>query len=218
MGKVQKLLNEKIIKSTEISDSQNKADTIRLWESYRDHALLWRAIALLQIPVTILVILLCFLMWSTRTVRVMVPRDVKPGMFAIRDVPDAEFLDYATDYINLVASYQPAIARRQFVAAREMLTEPVLSAFDRDMLNGELKTIETTGRTQIFYINPAKTKIERNDTAVNVEFEGDRLKIVAGQELPTVASTYKLTMKVLPRNKFNPFGIVVTNVEFKNVE
>src|SRR5690606_19183921 len=113
---------------------RNETDTIRLWENYRDQALLWRAIALLQIPSTLILTIFAFYLWGSTEITLNVPAKPLPGLYSAFEIPDAEFFNVATSYVNLVATYQPAVARRQFVKAREMLKEPMLEIFDREMM------------------------------------------------------------------------------------
>ena len=83
----------------------------------------------------------------------------------------------------------------------------------------ELKAIENTNRTQIFFADPSKTSIERySDQEVVVTFAGERLKIVAGKELEPAKTKFAVTMTTVPRHKLNPYGIVITGVNFENLE
>lgn len=206
-----------LIKNSELVDSKGETDTLRLWESYKDQALLWRAIALLQIPTTFIMLCFAFYIWGTREVILNVPRSPLPGLYAAKEIPDSEFIDVATNFVNLIATYQPVVARRQFSKARELLKEPMLSTFEQDMMGTELKAIENTNRTQLFFVDPVKTTIERQDNTVLVTMVGDRLKIVAGKQLPVVLTRFTISMTTIPRNDNNPFGIVVDNVRSQNV-
>ena len=207
-----------ILKGTKIQDAKGHSDTIRLWESYRDQAMLWRSLALLQIPATFISCVLALYLWSTHKIELKVPSKPLPGIYAAQEIPDTEFMDVATEFVNLIASYQPDVARRQYDKAQQMVVEPLLTKFSTEMSNGEVKAIESTRRTQVFFVDPIKTVLTREDAnSVRVKFSGDRLKIVAGKELPMRSSEYAITMKTIPKNKLNPYGIVVTNVEFKDL-
>ena len=147
----------KIVQDTQVVDTRDTSDTIRLWESYREQAMLWRGLALIQIPVTLVALLFCTVLWFTRTVTLNVPQAPLPGIYEAREIPDVEFIEVATNFVNLVATYQPAVARRQFEEARQYLIEPMLDKFEVDMLGTEIRAIENTNRTQIFFVDPAKT-------------------------------------------------------------
>jgi hypothetical protein len=110
------------------------------------------------------------------------------------------------------------VARRQFSVAREKLLEPLLSKFTAEIMGEELKTIESTSRSQIFFTDPTKTQIERNENGVEVSLIGDRLKTIGDRNLPTVVSQYVITMKTIPRNDINPYGIIITNVSFQDLK
>lgn len=207
----------KLVKDSQLFDAKGEVDTLRLWENYRDQAMLWRALALLQIPATLVLALFAYSVWSNRNITLNVPAKPLPGLYAAQDIPDSEFLNVSTNLINLIATYQPAVARRQFQKAREHLREPMLATFDREMMNIELKAIETTNRSQIFFIDPTKTKLERQGNEIIASLTGDRMKLVAGKQLPEVTTRFIVTMTTIPRNDLNPYGIVVSNITFENV-
>lgn len=213
MGKAQRL-----IKDASIIDARKESDTLRLWESYRDQAVLWRALALLQIPTTAIIAVLCFTLYTNRKIELKVPAKPLPGIYTAQEIPDSEFIDVATNFINLIATYQPAVARRQFTHARQILQEPMLERFDREMMVTELKTIESTARTQLFFVDPLKTRIFREGNTVEVTLTGERLKMIAGRQVPAVTTTFSIAMTTIPRNELNPYGIVINNVAFDNVD
>ena len=210
-----KIATQQLVKETQLQAGRSENDTIRLWENYRDQATMWRSLALLQIPATSIAILFAIFMWGTRVITLQVPAKPLPGIYAAYDIPDTEFINQATDYVNLIATYQPAVARRQFVSARAMLKEPLLTKFNEEMMTTELQAIENTNRTQVFYIDPTLTTVDRTGNEVTITMVGERSKMIAGQELPTKTSRYRVTMTTIPRNTTNPYGIVITNVDFK---
>lgn len=215
MKNVSQVVKERL-QDTELSAGRTKNDTIRLWENYKDQALMWRSLALLQLPATAIALLFALMMWATREITLQVPSKPMPGMYAAQDIPDTEFINVANDYISLIATYQPATARKQFEAARSMLKEPLLTKFNAEMIGSELTAIEATSRTQVFFTDPLKTKIERTGSnEVTVTVIGERWKVIAGSELPTVTSRFRVTMTTNPRNPINPYGIVITSVNFK---
>ncbi len=210
-------LAEKIISDSNVIDARHETDTIRLWENYRDQALLWRAIALLQIPATLVLAVFAFYLWGTHEITLNVPQKPLPGLYSAFEIPDAEFYNVATNYINLTATYQPAVARRQFSKAREMLKEPMLELFDKEMMGTELKAIENTSRTQLFFADPSLQTITRQDNYVTVTMTGERLKLVAGKQLPVVMTKFTILMTLIPRNDLNPYGVVIENASVENV-
>lgn len=208
-------IKEKVA-NTQLSAARGNNDTIRLWENYKDQALLWRSLSLIQFPTTLIAILFACVMWSTREIQLAVPSKPMPGIYAAQDIPDNEFVNVATDYINLIATYQPGTARKQFEAAAAMLKEPLLSKFREEMLNSELGAIENSSRTQVFFVDPLKTGVSRQGNDVTVTVYGERWKVIAGAELPTVTSRFRVTMTTIPRNPINPYGIVIRSVTFKS--
>lgn len=209
---------QQIISDTSILSPGSQNDTIRLWESYRDQAALWRALSLLQVPVTALALLLALVIYSKRSVTLEVPREPLPGTYVAQSIPDTEFLDVATSFVNLVTNYQPRMAERQFREAQQMLVEPMLTTFESEMITKELPAILNTQRTQMFLIDPVKTKLVRNPTNVQVIVEGERIKSIAGRELPIRYSRFTVTMRLMPRHPLNPYGIVITDINNANVD
>ncbi len=199
-----------------ISDLKGETDTVKLWEAYREQAALWRTLALFQMPATFLLVLFSLILWIGRSTTLHVPAKPLPGIYLAKEVPDTEFIESATNFINLIATYQPAVARRQYKQAREMLIEPMLSRFDQEMMEIELKAIETTSRTQMFFIDPVETSLQRtSEREVVVKFIGDRQKMVAGKELPSNKAIYTITLTTVPRQTVNPYGIVITNALYE---
>ena len=99
-----------------------------------------------------------------------------------------------------------------------MVKEPMLTKFREEMMGIELKAIENTNRTQLFFVDPLRTTMRRGKKkSVTVTFSGERLKIIAGKELPLVKTRYRITMTTIPRNKFNPYGIIITNTHAENI-
>lgn len=207
----------KVLKDSQVVDSRKESDTLRLWENYKDQAIMWRALALLQIPATAISCFLALSLWMTRSITLNVPPKPLPGQYLAQDIPDSEFIDAATDFLNLIASYNPAIVRRQFLRARDMTVEPMLERFQVEMMGTELRAIENTRRTQLYFPDPTQTEVVRDGSEVHVKFFGDRLKYIAGRELPAVSTRFVVTMSTVPRNPLNPYGIVVTNVASENV-
>lgn len=200
-----------------IIDARAETDTIRLWENYRDQATLWRAIALLQIPATVIALVFAMVVWTNRSITLKVPPKPLPGQYVAQEIPDAEYINIATDFVNLISSYQPMVARRQYEKARSYLVEPKLSQFETDMMNFDLKAIESTTRTQIFFVDPTKTETKRGEREVRIAFSGERLKIVAGKELPLAKTRYEVTLTTMPRNSLNPYGIVVSDYKITDL-
>lgn len=206
-----------LVQKAAVVDSRSTNDTIRLWESYREQAGMWRAIALLQIPVSILAMVIALTAWTNRKTILNVPPKPLPGVYQAQDIPDSEFVDAATNFVNLIATYQHVIARRQFARASELLINPLLERFKTDFLETELKTIENTSRSQVFFVDPSKTRIQRQGSVVVVTMAGDRMKVVAGRELDPVQTKYVVTLRTIPRTDINPYGIVIQDLSYENI-
>ena len=212
-------LAKELVRNTGALEVRKDSDTLSLWESYREQATLWRSLALLQIPATVLALVFAMVMWSNRTIQLKVPATPKPGIHKAEEIPDNEFLDTATNFVNLIATYQPNVARKQFAEAGKMLSGAVIQIFKTDWEQDEMRTIESSNRTQVFFVDPTKTTVDRsNPRQVKVVMTGERQKFVAGKEVPLKASKFSVTMETIPQNPLNPYGIVVTNFKLEDVE
>ena len=209
---------KKIVNDSQVMEARGTSDTIRVWESHREQATLWRSLALIQIPLTFVMLLFAAFVYSTRTTILNVPEKPLPGSYTADVVPDVEFIEFATNYVNHVATYQYAVARQQFTEARKMLWDQMLIMFDEHFMKNELQKIETASRIQMMVIDPTKTVVQRNGHLVDVYLSGDRIKIIAAREAPRIQSTYKITLTTIPKNNYNPFGIVIINAVLKYID
>jgi hypothetical protein len=206
------------LKDVEKTANRTGADTVRLWERYRDQALLWRALALLQIPTTFLAIGAALIMFFFADTVIQVPEKPEPGMYSVKQLPDAEFISAATRVVNSIATYQPETARIQFTDTRKMLWQPALGKFDEEMMQKEIQAIEETRRSQLFIINQSLVRVNRypeRDT-VEVRLPGTRYKLIGTDQLKPEQMVYFVKMTTIPKNPQNEYGIVVFNLERKD--
>ncbi|RME58980.1 MAG: hypothetical protein D6780_05870 [Candidatus Dadabacteria bacterium] len=213
MGKASELLS-----ATAVKEIKKESDTIKLWEGYKEQALFWRAISLMQFPVTIIVSILAMWIWSTRSITLHVPARPLPGTYAINEIPPVVFAETAQDFLNLIATYQPTTAARQFKEAAKYTFEPFTSVFVKDYLHTQLGIIADTDKTQIFFPDPTKTMLRRSRENVEVIFAGSRRTSFAGSPLPTTTTIYRITLKTIPRNTLNKYGIVVVGASYHDTQ
>lgn len=193
------------------------ADTIKLWEGYREQAYMWRALSLLQMPATALSILAALVMYFFADTIIEVPERPQPGYYSIKQLPDSQFIDAATNLVNLVATYQPAVARRQFKMAQKYLWEPALTEFQTKMMGPEINSIEQTKRSQMFFVNPRLIKVNRypDYDRVIVRVPGLRQKLIGDKAQQPEEMIYYIKMTTIPRNVSNEYGIVVVDIHLR---
>ncbi|MFN8391978.1 MAG: hypothetical protein U0136_16935 [Bdellovibrionota bacterium] len=211
---------KKDIKQLERVGGRAGADTIRLWEGYREQAYLWRALCLLQMPATALSIAAALVMYFFADTIIEVPERPQPGVYGVQQLPDSQFIDAATAVVNLIATYQPAVARRQFKTARKYLWEPALSEFENTMMTAEIQAIEETKRSQMFFVNPRLIKVDRYPEfeQVVVRIPGIRQKLIGSKPLPPDEMVYYVKMTTIPRNVSNEYGIVVVDIHLRRAD
>ena len=209
---------KKLVDEAGFREARGTSDTVKVWENYREQAMLWRALALLQIPATFLSLLFGMLMWIDSDIILNVPPKPLEGFYQADEVQDVEFLSASTEFLNLVATYQPANAERQFREAAKYLREPILGRFQEEIIGNELRAIVGTRRSQVFFVDPTKTAIQRQpNNQVLVTMVGERHKWVAGKELPMQQIEYTIVLTTVPRNTLNPYGIMIDEFSLKQV-
>ena len=216
MFKSEKLSKQarQIISDTKLRDSGSDVDTVRVWENYREQALLWRGISLLQIVVTLAAIISSMIFYQRQTINLNVPDKPLPGYYQAGQLPDAEFINVASDFVNLISTYQFYNAERQFKEATKYLQEPMLTKFEQEMLGTELNVIKETKRSQIYYVDDTKTEVERiSPKEVKVVFSGERVKAITGQLMEPIQTKFIMVLTTIPRNAFNEYGIIVSSAE-----
>ena len=206
------------IKDVEKIAGRTGADTVRLWERYRDQALLWRALALIQIPSTFVAVAAALIMYFFADTVIEVPEKPEPGMYSVKQLPDAEFISTATRVVNSIATYQPETARIQFTETRKMLWQPALAKFDEEMMQKEIQAIEETRRSQLFFVNQSLVRVNRfpERDYVEVRLAGVRHKLIGTNQLKPEQMVYFVRMTTIPKNPHNEYGIVVFDMERKD--
>ncbi|MCC6934035.1 MAG: hypothetical protein IT292_12425 [Deltaproteobacteria bacterium] len=199
-------------------DGRAGADTIRLWEGYREQAFMWRAISIIQMPATLFALLGMLIMYLTADITIEPPEHPQPGIYSVKYLPDSEFLRAATELVNLIASYQPRTAEIQFKKAREMLWEPALTEFEDRMIGDELQKLIMSNRSQVFLVNNRLVRIQRfpQKDVVVVRLPGTLQKLISNsQALETEEYCYYIKMTTIPRSVYNESGIVVIDIRVK---
>ncbi len=212
------------ITTIEKVEGRSSGDTFKLWEGFREQALLWRILALLQMPTVALALIFALMVYYNSTIVIEPPEYPQPGMYSIKKLPDSEFMKMAIDIVNLIGTYQPANAERQFRTTRLFLWEPALSEFEKVYLYGysadntpsQLQVIKDTQRSQAFLINYDLMQVQRypNLDMVVVRVPGTR-QILIGKRPLDDEITYYFKMTTIPKSPYNPRGIVIFDVRIK---
>lgn len=210
---------KKVLKDANISEYKKGDDTIRIWEGYRQQALMWRALSLIQLLATTAVSILCVILWQTRSITLKVPQRPVPGQYSTQEIPDADFIEAANSFVSLIATFQPYTSEEQFKRAASLIHFNFIERFTEEFLGNELKAIKQTDLAQAYYIDPSKTTVERfPNNQIKVTFYGVRHKYISGKEIEPVGSKYDIYLTTLPRNDINPLGIVVYDISLEKTD
>jgi hypothetical protein len=126
-------------------------------------------------------------------------------------LPDTAFINVAQNIVNLLATYQPERIEEHYALARRFLWEPALTSI-RDFMRVEIPKIKTTRKSQIFYVNPRLTQVQRYADYTTVSLRGTRHKFIGKTHLEPDVLIYQVQMTTIPRNVSNEYGIVVTGI------
>ena len=205
----------------------DKEQLVPIMAGYREQSYMWRAIALLQIPITAIAILVAIIMYATADTIVDVEPRPAPGYYLVDQIPDNEFVKVAMDFVNLISSYNPTVAERQFNTALGYLKEPEYSNFRNRFLDvrggnqTELEQIRQIQRARMFFVNRDLIIVRRipqqdpHDDEVEVRLPGTRITFVNGvKQNPMMVANY-VTMQTMSKNTLNPNGIVIAKYELK---
>ncbi|MGI6681225.1 MAG: TraE/TraK family type IV conjugative transfer system protein [Bdellovibrionota bacterium] len=211
--------SQKVLDKANVQPHRKGDDTIRIWEGYRQQAVMWRALSIIQLLATTAISILCIILWQTRQITLKVPQRPVPGQYNTQEIPDADFVEAANSFVSLIATFQPYTSEEQFKRAAALIHSNLLERFTDEFLDNELKAINATSLSQVFFVDPSKTTIERfSNNTVRVTLYGVRHKYIGGREIEPVKSKYVVILTTLPRNDLNPLGIVVTDVILEKVQ
>ncbi len=199
-----------LIESTK-TDTKKDGDLIRRWEDALQKANFWRAMFLLQLPVSVFALVLAAVIFINRNITLNVPKAPLPGTYAIQDVPDYEFINFAINFANLVFSFTPANIEPQYKIAMRFLAPTAQKTFSEYFLKQEVGIVKTTSVSQIFNINPFKIKVQRDKNTVYVTLGGERIRLIAGKETRVSEAYTQIVLRTFPHNNLNPYGIMVVN-------
>ncbi len=223
MGKVNK---EEVVKSvTGTTAGRDSSDTLRLWERYKTRAAFWRYLTLLQIITTFGLMASALVFFSNADTVVEVPTKPEPGTYSVNRLPDAEYISVAQSVVNLIETYQPYTVEQQFQTARKYLFDDALENFDGLYTGGSdpiVDTVVNLGRTQQFRIDAGRVRVNRYKREgfmrVSVRIPGVRYKMFGFKHLPPETSEWFLEMTTIPRNAYNEYGIVVTDMRENSLD
>ncbi|MCC6934036.1 MAG: hypothetical protein IT292_12430 [Deltaproteobacteria bacterium] len=198
---------------------------------YREQSYMWRALALIQFPTTAIAIIIAIVMYVSADVIVDVKPRPAPGYFLVEEIPEQEFIKYSIEFVNLISSFQPSVAERQFRHALNFLQGEFYGQFNIKYLQGlpseqsRLSEIMQLQRAQMFYINRdlVVAQIEndpedpRQDRVI-VRVPGELYTFLNGvyQQNRIDYGVYYVTLQTIPNTAFNQNGITIINLRLEN--
>jgi len=194
-------------------ESRVGPDTTELWDAYHRQALLWRAIAFLQSPALILAAILALFTFFYSDRVVEAPSRPQPTLFEIEDISDDDLVEFAVGFVNRLAAYQTVTAEGQFRRARQMLWEPALTAFNKEIMDKQLGRIINTNRSQVFFLSPSRIRISRGENTAEVRIAGKRQKLIGAVPRPSDEIAWFVTLTTIPANELNKYGLVVIDLK-----
>ena len=200
-----------------LAETPPAAEPERMEKGFKEQAYIWRTSAIVQMPVAALSIAVSLAMYFFADTVVEVHHKPEHGYHTGGQLNNSELINAATTVVNLVATYQPAIARRNFTSAQRFLIEPALSEFEETMMQKEAPKIEQTRRSQTFMVIPSGVRVERfpgADYAV-VSVPGERTTWIANKKLVPEYMTYFVKLTATPQNLSNQYGLVASDLRLR---
>lgn len=209
---------KKVRNKKDIPDAgRGPRDTIKVWQRSKKSALFWRSLALFQMPLIAIFVLLSTWFFLKADTVLNIPLDPEPGSYSLSKLPDSLYINHATNVVNLLGTYQPFTARRQFQEVRKYLWEPGLTNFERQFVSRELQAVEETSRSQLFYADNKRVRVERGKDHVVVRIPGTRQKFISSRGLPEEQLVWLLKMRTVPRNVHNENGIAILDLRVEAI-
>lgn len=202
-------------KGLELPEGRELNDTIRVWDRFKEEAHYWRAFLLIQICTITVSLLVAISLFFEADAVIEVPEVPSPGIYSAKQLPDSEFIGMATRFVNLIATYQPYTASKQFITAERWLWEPAFSEFEKYYVKGFLKSVKEMSQSAIFQINSRQVMLERHGSTVVVKIPGNSQQLLGSRPLPPEYVVYWLRMTTIPENINNQFGLVIIDLKIE---
>ncbi|MCS6893075.1 MAG: hypothetical protein NZO16_00665 [Deltaproteobacteria bacterium] len=206
---------KKILDNTKNINSKADGQLIHAWQDFQKKADFWRSMFLIQLPLSVFALVFASVIYINRNITLHVPKNPAPGFYSIVDVPDSEFINFSINFANLLFSYTPASIDRQYSAAKTFLAPVTQREFAEFFFKQEIPVVKTTGVSQIFIIDPARTKVNKYKNLFIFSLTGELIRILANRETRHTIATTEITLRTFPHNHLNPYGILV--VDFKDL-
>lgn len=145
------------------------------------------------------------------------PTIPQPNPTAETAVTDQDYVDVATDAVELLATFDSASAEPKFRRLQTMMTGPAKASLMDSLLTGELPVIQSTRRVQKFILNKEKTAIEHfpdlNDTVVRLS--GTRSQWIELKPQPPEELTYHVNLEAEPAESGKKPRIFVKDIKVR---
>lgn len=178
--------------------------------STKDYGLatFWRLSSVGQSFVTLGALLFASYLIITSQIWIDVEGERIPGRYQINELSDKEYMAFAEQFTNLIATYQFSNAQDQLTAAIGYLEPKQRDAFRRELLEKMLFAIQDTNRSQIFTI--WDQQVTRQEQEVIITLSGTAQKQIANK-LISYDLGYQVVVSVFPGETDNPYGLIVTD-------
>ena len=183
-------------------------ELLRMVDRYKVQGHFWRFLSLLQFPIILFLTLYFITRYLGADTLVKVSEPPIPGEVPQDKIPDKEYINTATNIINLIGSYQPTTARDQFETASDFFLDSALASFEETQMNSELITAEESDISQRLDVYSSRIVREAKGNA-QVCLSGVRQKIVDRSPLPQQDVTYCFSFIVDEPFEGSPFGLAV---------
>ena len=122
-------------------------------------------------------------------------------------------VQFARNFVVDLANYTPASAEKGYLSAARFMSPELLSRFEL-VAREQLKQVVTNRVSQFFTVD--SYKVEGKDPLV-IRFLGERITYVGRTETERKPYQYRVTLRYVERTQPNPYGLVVSSVEQREI-
>ncbi|MFQ5849854.1 MAG: TraE/TraK family type IV conjugative transfer system protein [Candidatus Binatia bacterium] len=150
---------------------------------------------------------------SIRPKSVVVPGAAVPGVYKAGEMPKSVIVDFARNFVVDLANFTPASAEKGFLSAARYMSPEFLSRFE-PVAGEQLKQLVGNRVSQFFTVD--SHSVEGRGPFV-VKFLGEKVTYVGRTETERKPYRFQLTLHTVESTHENPYGLLVTSVEQREV-
>lgn len=201
-----------------MEEFQKEKDLNKVTAAYKMQSYFWRWVSLFQIPFLFFLLLFFLNLYISRDTIINVPDRPFEGYKEVSQLSDSEFINFAQDFFNLVGTFQPTIAEKQFETASTFLVGQKREEFKRDFLQTKLVEVRETSRTEELILekeNIALTRGPSGSNYVDIVASGYRRILIKQEELRPENAQIFIRIETSKDIENNQYGLYISDYKIR---